>query len=201
MTKLPHLQWHFGLISWRKATLTTAAHQAWKKDLNREKESPLLMSSESFLSIAEIKTIKCIQRLRDLILNFIFLLHCWWNYKGTISKKKPNSENLFVSTACIVAMLEIKNVGMVFCASFNERLSKEMLLRSNILQFLLCWWSHGDISFFPLIVIFFLNFSLLYFILSFRKIWNICNNTYKSVFTPNLAVTSVTCTDSQTQLG
>lgn len=55
-------------------------------------------------------------------------------------------------------MLEIKNVGMVFCASFNERLSKEMLLRSNVLQFLLCWWSHGDISFFPLIVIFFLIF-------------------------------------------
>lgn len=100
MTKLPHLQWHFGLISWRKATLTTAAHQAWKKDLNREKESPLLMSSESFLSIAEIKTIKCIQRLRDLILNFIFLLHCWWNYKGTISKKKTQLRK-FICFNCL----------------------------------------------------------------------------------------------------
>lgn len=51
------------------------------------------------------------------------------------SLSKKSTENLFISTAFIVGMPEIKNIGMVFSASFNERLSKEIFLRSNICNF------------------------------------------------------------------
>lgn len=128
------------------------------------KNHPSLMSSESFLSLAEIKAIKCIHCLRDLILNLIFLLHCWWNYKGTISKKKESTENVFTSTAVIVGMLEMKNVGMVFSPSFKERLREKMLLRSNIQQFLLCWWSNSEIlPFIFLLLLFFILFFIGFF--------------------------------------
>lgn len=101
------------------------------------------MSSESSLSLAEIKAIKRIHCLRDLILNLIFYYIVDETIKEQSQKKptkqtKKTPENLFISTAFIVGMLEIKNVGMVFSASFKERLREKMLLRSNIQQFVLC---------------------------------------------------------------
>lgn len=167
------------------------------------------MSSESSLSLAEIKAIKRIHCLRDLILNLIFYYIVDETIKEQSQKKPPNKqkktpENLFISTAFIVGMLEIKNVGMVFSASFKERLREKMLLRSNIQQFVLWWWSHSEILpfffFFGLAVLFLIFHWFIGSSLSEKS--GIFVTTLKSLFSPQtLAVISVTCTKSETKLG
>lgn len=153
------------------------------------------MSSESFLSLAEIKTIKSIHCLRDLILNLIFLLHCWWNYKWTLSKKNQHKIYLFSLPLLLECwksrmsvwyfLLHSKKDWARKCSSGQIfAISPLMMIYDKILT----------VEFFSLVVLFhwFIGTSL-------SEKSGIFVTTLKSLFSPQiLALTSVTCTDSKT---
>lgn len=136
------------------------------------------MSYESFLSLAEIKAIKCIHCLRDLILNLIFLLHCWWNYKGTISKKK-NQQKMYLLP--LPLLLECWKWRMLV-GSFLHHSKKDWERKCSSGQIFSNFSSSDDHIVKYYLLIFCSCCSLSYFslvssILSSRIIRNICNNT------------------------
>jgi len=55
MTKILHLKWRFGLISFRKATLATTAYQTWESDLNTEKKAGFISKFRKFSILKSCK--------------------------------------------------------------------------------------------------------------------------------------------------